>query len=272
MPTTTTTTTTTADGTTTTTTSSTSSTADSEGVPPAGQWRFNYFPVWAKGPAIALALDHAGVDWAGVFIKEGGTTMETLLEDWAEVKPTTAWGELPVLDVPGLGSISHELAILNYIGRACALEGKNDSEYVISGQLMQLGEDIYNKLVKVQPTMLDPKQEVVDAGKTAGFWSDTDATKHNYDQGLGVFLNQLERFHGACDNGAAYTSSGNSVGECKLFAMLHALKLIKDDVLEGFEKVNQFYGNFAAMPASKAVLDDGSRFPHAFLQYFIEPK
>ena len=54
--------------------------------------------------------------------------------------------------------------------------------------------------------------------------------------------------------------------------MLHALKLIKDDVLEGFEKVNQFYGNFAAMPATKAVLDDGSRFPHAFLQYFIEPK
>ena len=68
-----------------------------------------------------------------------------------------------------------------------------------------------------------------------------------------------------CDNGVAYTSSGNTVGECKLFAMLHALKLIKDDALAGFPKVETFYSHFAAMPASKAVLDDGSKFPSGFL-------
>ena len=273
MSTTTTTTTTTAGGatTTTTTTTTSSSATEEEGVPPAGKWHINYFPVWAKGPAIALALDHAGVDWEGVHVKEGGT-METLLEDWTEVKPTTAWGELPVLTVPGLSPIAHELTILNYIGRKCGLEGKDDSEYTISGQLMQMGEDIYNALVRVQPTSFDPKTEIVAAGKTAAFWSNSDETKHNLEQGVAVYLSHLERFHGACDNGVAYTSSGNTVGECKLFAMLHALKLIKDDALAGFPKVETFYSHFAAMPASKAVLDDGSKFPSAFLQYFIEPK
>ena len=53
--------------------------------------------------------DIAGLDWEGVFIKPGGT-METLLDDWAVLKPTTSFGELPILTTPDLGDIAHELA------------------------------------------------------------------------------------------------------------------------------------------------------------------
>ena len=199
------------------------------------------------------------------------------------------------MDVPGLGPIGHELTILNYIGRACNLAGANDQEFVICGQVMQLAEDIYNKLVTFQPTILDPKQAVVDSGKTAEFWAGTDASKHNYEQGLGVFLSHLERFHSACaSGGAGYTAAANSVGECKLCeynnadygfqlststgtycallstgVTLHSLVLIKGDVLAGYAGVAQFYTHFAAMPASKAVIENGSRFPHAFVQYYV---
>ena len=48
----------------------------------------NYFPVFAKGPAIALALDLAGLDWEGVFLKPG-STMENIGADWGELKPKT---------------------------------------------------------------------------------------------------------------------------------------------------------------------------------------
>lgn len=38
---------------------------------PARNWvaclRFTYFPLWAKGPACALALQHSGMEWRGQF-------------------------------------------------------------------------------------------------------------------------------------------------------------------------------------------------------------
>ena len=69
----------------------------------------NYFPVFAKGTAIAIALGLAGIDREGVFIKRG-TTMETLLDGWAVLKPTTPFGEVPLLTTPDLGDIGHERA------------------------------------------------------------------------------------------------------------------------------------------------------------------
>ena len=27
--------------------------------------RYTYFPLWAKGPAVALALQHSGLEWEG---------------------------------------------------------------------------------------------------------------------------------------------------------------------------------------------------------------
>merc|ERR1712217_68093 len=69
--------------------------------------KFTYFPLWAKGPAIALALEHSGIEWVGEFP-----------DDWkGKMKANTPWLELPVLDVPGIGVIGHETAILNYVGR-----------------------------------------------------------------------------------------------------------------------------------------------------------
>ena len=56
----------------------------------------------------------------------------------------------------------------------------------------------------------------------AEFWSSADATKHNRDQGLAVYLTYLERFHGTSGAGEGkFTASGISVGECKLWTTLH---------------------------------------------------
>ena len=106
-----------------------------------------------------------------------------------------------------------------------------------------------------------------------------------------MYLTLLEKFHGSarsalvadyssrrsktgalgvgCGNGASYTSSGNSVGECKLFVALHTLKLIKDDSLAAFPGVAGFYAAMAAHEKTKPMLADGSKYPHALAQYFI---
>ena len=108
--------------------------------------------------------------------------METLLDDWGALKPTTSFGELPLLTTPDLGDIAHELAILNYIGRKTSLGGADDKEFCISGQLMQMAEDIFQKLVQVQPSFMDAKAAVVAAGTTADFWANTKLTEHNSTQ------------------------------------------------------------------------------------------
>ena len=138
-----------------------------------------YFPLWAKGPAPALALAHSGLAWTG---ENPG--------DWKALKPTTPWGELPVLEIPGAGALGHELAILNYLGtRAAALRGATEAEFLVSQQLVCEAEDVYQKLVKVQPTLYaraKPPEGFL------AFWSAADATVHNRDFGLQIYLEHLD--------------------------------------------------------------------------------
>ena len=53
----------------------------------------------AEGPAIALALEHSGLAWKGAFPGTGATP------EWGELKPTTPWGHVPTLEVPGVGTM-----------------------------------------------------------------------------------------------------------------------------------------------------------------------
>lgn len=230
---------------------------DEEESKPREPVTFQYFQLWAKGPAPALALNHSGLDWKGVFP-----------ENWAELKPTTPWGHLPVLDVPGIGMIGHELTILNYIGRRSKkVGGFNMKDFTVSSQLMAEAEDIYQALGKIQPTVMakDKPKDAVDA-----FWAGSDATVHNKNQGLAVFLSHLEKFHGSCGKESGkFTSSGVTIGECKLWSTLHMLKLIKDDVLTEYSALAGFYDTFGALPKTKEIVESGGKMPGAFNQYFL---
>jgi len=214
--------------------------------------KFIYFPLWAKGPAIAMALEHSGIDWVGEFP-----------EDWKAVKPTTPWLELPVLDVPGIGLIGHEAAIMNYIGkRSKKMEGYNMADFLTSQQLMSEGEDIFKRLCLLKGgTMTEEEQ--------AAFWTSDDATTHNKFFGIKVFLSCLDKFYTKCNAGdGKYTKSGITVGECKLFTMLHACKLIKADCLDNYAGVKAFYERFSKLEKTEAVINGTGKMPGTFAQYF----
>merc|ERR1711865_522046 len=85
--------------------------------------KFIYFNVWAKGPGLAIALEHSGIDWVGEFAA-----------DWKDkLKASTPFLELPVLDIPGSGMIGQEIAIFNYIGkRSKKMEGFTMGDFLIS--------------------------------------------------------------------------------------------------------------------------------------------
>jgi hypothetical protein len=234
-----------------------------EVAPPKPPVKFTYFPVHAKGAACALALAHSGLPWEGQFP-----------EDWPTMKPTTPWGELPVLEIPGFGMIGHELQILTYVGR----EGPSfaqmaTNEVLVSDQLMSQAEDIYAKLVKLQPTIYTKSEPKCTPEELESFWTDGDDTIHNRKFGLSVYLAKLEKFlvePVISDVGLdKFTRNGFSVGECKLFATLDILRLIKGDVLTPYPGLSAFYARFAASEKTKAVLESGDKMPAAFQQYFL---
>lgn len=232
-----------------------------------GPVKFIYFPLFAKGPATALALNHSGIEWEGCGpgAVEGG---------WQVLKPTLPWRELPVLEVPGVGTIGHEVAILSFIAtELCpAVAGANVQERVVSSQLLSQAEDIYQKLVKVQPTSkaTDDKVSKEDYEK---MWGDTNQATHNRNYGFHVYLTLLEEYYTTCGTAAngRFTSSGTTVGECKLFASLHSLKMIKDEILEGYPNLQAFHAHFASLEKTQEILTTGGKMGSPFEQYFIRP-
>lgn len=218
-----------------------------------------YFQVFARGPAPALALAHSGLPFKVVFP-----------ENWQEMKPSTPWGHLPLLEVPGAGPIGHEAAILNYIGRTSPkMGGASDVEFGISQQLIGQAEDMYQKLGKVQNTIF--QKDKCSAEELEAVWSNADAAKNNAGFGLPVYLGSLEKYLKTCAPAAegAFTASGVSVGECKLFATLHIMKALKDDVLAGFPGLASFYDTFAAREETKGVLAGTLNMTGPFQQYFV---
>eukprot|EP00434_Breviolum_minutum_P004839 symbB.v1.2.004266.t1/scaffold222.1/size270942/8 len=226
-----------------------------------GKVRLHYFDVWAKGSAIALALHHAGVDWEGEFPSA-----------WKEMKSKTPFGELPVLEVPGYGLIGHELAILNFLAwKVPVLAGQDDAECAVSFQIVQAAEDIYLKLTKYQNTMGIKDKCTLE--ELQAWWDGADETKHARERGLNVELAFLEKMYlkaaAKLGNVGKFTKRGISIGECKLWTMLHCLVMIKPTVLLRFHGLNTFYTRFKAMEKTQDILKSGGKFPGTFKQYFI---
>lgn len=110
---------------------------------PGGPIKLLYFDLFARGIPIALALNHSGLEWEGCFCGGGVSSFD----GWAELKATLQWRCLPVIEVPDVGPIGQELAILNFLGSLSpTLGGATPIEIATSQQLLAVGEDIYQKV------------------------------------------------------------------------------------------------------------------------------
>lgn len=228
--------------------------APTEAGPPPIVYKFTYFGLFAKGPAPALALALSGVDYEISFPA-----------DWKSMKPTTNWGHLPVLEMCGK-QVGHEIAILNVIGQSSLkMGGLTPADFSVSQQLLQQAEDIYQKLVKGQNTLY--AKDKSSAEESAELWGSADATKHSGTTGIPVPLGFLEAF---CAHDDKFTDSGVTVGECKLWAVLHTLKMIKPAVLDGFPKLAAFYARVAALEPTTQLLEGKLKgMSGPFKQYFV---
>lgn len=96
--------------------------------------RLIYFdaPV-SRGEECRLALHLAGVDFDDVRIG---------FDAWPGLKPTTPYGSLPVLELPGRPPLAHSNAILVLLGRMHGLHPKDDFEAARHEAMMSHVEDL----------------------------------------------------------------------------------------------------------------------------------
>ena len=87
----------------------------------------------SRGEECRLALHIAGVDFEDRRIKSA---------DWMGLKPTTPFGALPLLDVPGHPVLAQSTAILVYLGRRYGLHPKDDFEAARHEAMMHYCEDL----------------------------------------------------------------------------------------------------------------------------------
>ncbi len=87
----------------------------------------------SRGEECRLALHIAGVDFEDVRIKR---------EDWPTLKPTTPFGGVPVLEMPGRPALAQSNAILAFVGRENGLHPKDSFEAARHEAMMAHVEDL----------------------------------------------------------------------------------------------------------------------------------
>lgn len=104
----------------------------------------------SRGEEVRLALHIAGVDFHDERIK---------FDQWPAMKPTTPYGSLPVLEMPGKPALAQTNAILVMIGRAHGLHPKDDFVAAQHEAMMNHVEDLRANL--------GPTMRMADAEKKA---------------------------------------------------------------------------------------------------------
>jgi glutathione S-transferase len=111
--------------------------------------RLSYFDfAGSRGEECRLALHLAGVDFDDVRVPSA---------DWPALKPSTPFGAMPVLELPGRPALAHSNAILVYVGRQHGLHPADDFEAARHESLMSAVEELRHALTPALRAT-DPEQ------------------------------------------------------------------------------------------------------------------
>jgi len=215
---------------------------------PGKPLKFTYFSVMAKGLQPVLCLEVGGVPFTGGAV-----------EDWKALKPTTPFGQLPLLEDETAGvAMAQSVAICNYIGKKAGSLGATDAEFALSQMLMQEAEDLYNLMQKFVATKFVPIDNEKKQG-LEGFKNFVDETFPKHAKALEALL-----------KGKKFTKSGTTVGELYLFGMLHQMVLVEEKCLDSTPELQAFYQGLLKNSKVQLVLDGSSAYGK-WDQYFVAP-
>jgi len=177
-----------------------------------------------RGEDCRMALHIAGVDWED----------DRFSGAWPEKKPTTPFGSLPVLEVPGKGVLAQSNAILSYLGREYGLLPSDSFEVARHEMVMNAVEELR---AQAATTTHEDKEKMREAREAfvAGYLQSWARGMSNEIRGPFVGGDAL------------------SVADLKLYVALRAYLRgtydhIPTDVLEPFPKLTALIAAVAAHP------------------------
>ncbi|XP_046680427.1 glutathione S-transferase-like [Homalodisca vitripennis] len=117
----------------------------------ASQWKMTYFPVKGLGESIRFLLAYLDKEYEDHRFN---------VEDWPSIKPTTPWGQTPVLEANGQ-TVTQSIAITRYLGRQAGLCGADAWEDMRIDEIVYVINDLRAELAKYHYEKDEKRKEEV---------------------------------------------------------------------------------------------------------------
>jgi glutathione S-transferase len=182
--------------------------------------KLTYFDFSAsRGEECRLALHAAGADFHDERIKR---------EAWAELKETTPFGALPILEIEGKPALAETNAILTYIGRRFGMLPSDPWEAARHEALLSAGESLRSAMGPLRKA------------------KDEDEKKKTRAEFIDGYLKRWATNVDAQIKGPFVGGAELSVADIKLYVSAHALcsgvfDYFPADVLSPYKKLNALY-------------------------------
>jgi len=188
------------------------------------QYKLTYFNMMGRAEPVRLIFAQAGQEY-----EDNRVTGDA----WAAFKPTTPFGQVPVLEVDGK-MLSQSGAICNYLAKQFKLNGKDDWE---AAKIQELSGGIEDLLSNFRPWFMEKdeakKKELMDNLTT---------------EKIIPFLDRYEKF--LTENGSGFfVGSELTQVDLSLFHWLGFLAHgVAQEPFKKYEELNKFLAKIAALP------------------------
>jgi len=207
----------------------------------APKYNFKYFGLPALGEPIRILLHLGKFDWEDEVVAMGPA--------WAEIKPKTKWGQLPLLTTPEGKEMTQSTAIVRYLGKKVSVDGKllypecPDKAFDVDEMIAAL-EDVRQTMV---PTFGIADQAEKEAARAALVAADGKMT---------VLLQKVEKFAGD----KYIVGDSTTVADIWAFMLFNLLRCgfldgFPKDYLGAYPKLTAIVAGVAALPAVKEHID-----------------
>jgi glutathione S-transferase len=187
----------------------------------------------SRGEECRIALHLAGVDFEDVRVPGA---------EWNALKPTTPFGSMPILELPGKPALAQSNAILCYIGRHHGLHPQDEFEAARHEALMNYAEELRHQIA---PTLRITDAAQKRAARDVLARDDLPTWGSNVERQLGV--------------GPFIGGDTPTVADIKLYMVVRwfvsgTLDHVPATVFDHCPKLKRLYAAFGEHPAVKAWL------------------
>jgi len=115
--------------------------------------KLTYFPLYGRGETMKMCLAYGKVDYE---------MRDVSFQEWATVKPTMKFGQMPVLNWDEL-EIYQSNTIVRFIAKKVGLVGKTQEDFFMADMVLEHTGDFFNYLPKLRfPESAAAQQATVD--------------------------------------------------------------------------------------------------------------